>query len=151
MSSPERSPALKPGRDNADREDMAIDPLQTLQLTAGPPLEVTHLGVVPDESVTDPALEGLAELRRRLETERSASAALLAAMRELERRLEVERSAGESLQSEVRELDGALEAERTELRAQRVAMEELWAQIRALNDALVVAERPLWRKLLRRP
>lgn len=149
MSSPERYPALKPDRDHADREDMAIDPMHTLQLTAGPPAEVAHLDLVPDESVTDPAVEELAGLQRRLETERSASRALLAAMRELEHRLEVERSTGESLLATVAELQAAVDANRAALSAQRKANGQLWSQVHDLKQALAEAERPWWRRLLR--
>lgn len=149
MSSPERSPGLKPGRDQADREDMAIDPLHTLQLNSGPPAEVTHLGVVPDEGFTDPALEELAELQRRLETERSASGALLTALQELERRLGVERSTNESLLTSVSELEVTVEADRAALSAQRKANGQLWSQVHDLKQALAEAQRPWYRRLLR--
>lgn len=157
MSSPERFPALKPDSVHAEREDMAIDPLHTLQLTAGPqaeaaPAEVAHLGVVPDEAAAvEPTLEEVvAELRRRLETERSAGRALLQAMSELEHRLEVERATSDSLRVSVDSLDATLAADRASLSAQRKANGQLWSQVHDLKQALEQAERPMWRKLLRR-
>jgi chromosome segregation ATPase len=136
--------------DTADQEDMAIEPLQTLQLTADPPAEVAHLGVVPGEGVIAPAIEELAELQRRLETERSASRALIAALRELEQRVDAERATAEALTVSVGELEAALEADRAALSAQRKANGQLWSQVHDLKHALELAERPIWRKLLRR-
>lgn len=129
---------------------MAIDPLHSLQLTAGPPAQGIHLGIVPDEPFTDYELDELDELRLRLETERNAGRALLAAIRELESRLGAERATGQALLATVRELDAALEAQREEVLSQRQSNAQLWSQVMDLNGALVMAERPLWRKLLRR-
>lgn len=130
---------------------MAIDPMHSLQLATGPPLEVAHLGVVvPDEDLTDRAQDELDALRLRLETERRAGHALLAAVAELERRLGAERATSQALLTTVRDLDGALEAERTQARAQRESNCRLWSQVSDLSGALALAERPLWRKLLRR-
>lgn len=130
---------------------MAIDPLHSLQLTVGPPAKGIHLGIVPDEPFTEHARDELDELRLRLETERNASRALLAAIREFERRLGAERATGRALLATVRELDAALEAQRDQLRSQRESNGQLWSQVMDLNGALALAERPLWRKFLRRP
>lgn len=130
---------------------MAIDPMHSLQLTSGPPASVTHLGVVPEEHETDHAQEEIDALRLRLDTERRAGRALLAAITELERRLHAERATSEALLSTVRQLDEAVEDERAQVRSQRESNAQLWSQVMELNGALRLAERSLWRKLLRRP
>ncbi|CAN5543348.1 hypothetical protein BH20ACT19_BH20ACT19_09990 [soil metagenome] len=107
----------------------------------------------------------LLELRRKLDTERSAGKAVLASVLELDRRLQAERESvleldcrlqaeresAESLQAAADELDSALEEERREQQTQRVEVQRLWGEIRVLEAELREAERPLWRKLLRRP
>jgi hypothetical protein len=130
---------------------MAIDPMHNLQLTAGPPAEVAHLGLVSDDHVEDVVGVEIAELRVRLETERSAGRALVGTIGELERRLAVERTASESLLTTARDLEATLDAERASLGAQRKANGQLWSQVHDLKHALHQAERPVWRKLLRRP
>lgn len=130
---------------------MAIDPTHSLQLTAGPPAEVAHLGVVSDEQITDRRDEDLVALRLHLETERSAGRALIGAVRELESRLDVERATNESLVASVAELGATVDAERASLSCQRKANGQLWSQVHDLKHALHQAERPVWRKLLGRP
>lgn len=129
---------------------MAIDPMHSLRLDAGPSGEVTHLGVVADEFVAHSVHDEIEELRARLDTERGAGRALLAAIGELESRLNAERATCQALLTTVRELDGALEGERAELCFQRETNDRIWSHVTDLHGALMLAERPLWRKLLRR-
>ncbi len=92
----------------------------------------------------------LVQLRRRLDTERSAGKALLLTVLEFERRLGAERQSAAGLRTSVEDVQCSLDDEVREHRVKMVEVQRLWGEIRLLENDLRLAERPLWRKLLRR-
>lgn len=111
---------------------------------------VSYLESARTESPQAPAgLSG--RLQTMLDTERSTGKALLVTVLELERRVEHERQSAQTLRGTVGELESTLEEERREQQVLRVEVQRLWGEIRLLDDDLRLAERSLWRKLLRRP
>jgi len=109
---------------------MSADPVRHGAPQTSEPADVTYLDTAfAQEEVSDPIASEREELRRRLDTERSAGRALLASVLELERRLGIERGA---------------------LRHARRENERQWGDIHELNAMLCRAERPLWRRLLNR-
>lgn len=128
---------------------MSTNPIQPFELTAALPAGVADLGLVRGERSA--GVSDAAELLlTRLQTERNAGRALRAAIGELESRLNAERATSQALLAAVRDLDTAVEGERAEVRFQRATNGQLWSQVTDLQGALTLAERPLWRKLLRR-
>ena len=109
---------------------MSVDALRHSVPTAAEQAKIAYLDSARTlHELPEPPFEELDELRMQLTTERSAGAAMLAAVVELERRLETERA---------------------ELRRQRAENERQWNEIYHLECLLMQAERPLWRKLLKR-
>lgn len=129
---------------------MSTDPIHFFGPPAGSPAPVADLYLAREERQLGSPRDEIGELQRRLQTERSAGGALLAAVTELDSRLALERSTSQALLSAVRNLDVALETERGELRFQRKANAELWSRVVELERERELAERPRWRKLLRR-
>lgn len=128
---------------------MSINPIQPLELTAAPPAGVADLGLVREERSAGIPDEG-ERLLTQLRTERNAGRALRAAIGELEIRLNAERATSQALLATVRDLDTDVESERALVGSERDANDQLWSQVMDLKGALAAAERPLWRKLLRR-
>lgn len=114
------------------------------------PQAVVYLDSARPERTEETPERQIAQLRSELATERSAGKAMLVTVLELERRADTERRTGQALLATVRGLEGVAAAERRNLREQRLVNERLWGDINGLDIALREAERPLWRKLLRR-
>lgn len=111
--------------------------------------QVAYLESARAERAESPAGQ-IEVLRRTLDTERSAGKAMLVTLLDLEQRLVTERRTGQALLATVRDLQGATGEEQNLLREKRLENERLWVDIHGLEAALREAERPLWRKLLRR-
>lgn len=116
--------------------------------------DVSPAGIASLDAARSERSESLAgelvELRRGLDTERSAGKALLLTVLELERRLGAERESAAGLRTSLEELQCSLDDEVREHRVKIVELQRLWGEIRLLENDLRLAERPLWRKLLRR-
>ncbi len=113
------------------------------------PSAVSYLEAARTERAEGPEAQ-IEELRTRLDTERSAGKAMLVTVLELERRIAAERQTGGALLAAVKALELTLVEERREQQTQRIEVQRLWGEVRVLEDELREAERPLWRKLLRR-
>ena len=86
-----------------------------------------------------------------LATERSANHAMLATVVELDRSLLTERSANRAALAAVAELERRVAKREEKARGLEFELLALQAEATVLHRALDMAERPLWRKLFRRP
>lgn len=139
--------ALKAAGQPVDARAMSVDPMRHPGDQSTP--DVAYLDSARIQRSESPAAQ-IEDLTRRLDTERSAGKAMMVAMLDLEGRLDIERGAGQALLATVRDLDGSLDEERKNLRQQRLANTRLWSDLHGLEAELRRAERPLWKKLLRR-
>ena len=138
--------ALKVVGCSADHPGMSAHPLRHADTSPAEPPGVAYL----ESSGANRPTGHIEELRREIATERSAGKAVLVTVLEMEGRLEAEREKGKALLATVRDLSREVEQERRAVAQQRLENQRLWGDIQDLELAVRAAERPRWRKLLRR-